>query len=269
MDRQIVKGIRKYISVFQEAKDKDINEADTVTRIIKFLEEVLGYDVLRDVTKEFQIKERYVDLAVKIDEKVKYYIEVKSANTKLKESHIYQAESYASQSGVPWVLLTNGAEWELYHLVFDKTGIDHFLVYSIDLINGDVEQNSEKIRYLSREAVRKDELNDFWDKHITLSGESIIKALFHEDSLGTIRRELRRVSDILVDEDELLWGIRKLLSPEVLSQYSEIIKIRRKRKIRTTKESDTENGDENKPDATSVVSVSDVAQSPSNENNEQ
>ena len=233
MSKQIVKGVRRYVPVFQEAKDRDINEADCITRIIKFLEEVLEYDVLKEVTKEFQVKERYVDLAIKIDEKVKFYIEAKSANTKLKESHIYQAESYASQSGIPWVVLTNGAEWQLYHLTFDKTGIDHTLVFSIDLINDDIEQVADKLYYISHQAMKKDEIEDFWEKHLILGKDSIIKALFHEDTLSVIRRELRRSSDVLVDEDELVEGLRKLLSNDVLLQIGEQIKIRRKRKTRT------------------------------------
>lgn len=237
MRKAVVKGIRKYIPIFQEAKDKDMNEADCITRIIKFLEDVLEYDILKEVTKEFQIKERYVDLTIKLDNNIKFYIEVKSANTKLKESHIYQAESYASQSGVQWVVLTNCAEWQLYHLTFDKTGIEHSLIFSIDLINGDVEQNAEKLYYLSHQSMRKGETEDYWEKYMALSRESIIKALFHEDTLAAIRRELRRISNVLVDEDEILYNIKKLFNDEILSQFGEIIKIRRRRKRKVKKES--------------------------------
>ncbi|MFA5033723.1 MAG: type I restriction enzyme HsdR N-terminal domain-containing protein [bacterium] len=232
MSKQIVKGIRKYIPVFQDAKEKDMNEADCVTRIIKFLEEVLEYDVLQDITKEFQIKSRYVDLGIKVQNKIKFYVEAKSANTKLKESHIYQAESYASQSGTPWVVLTNGIEWQLYHLVFDKTGIDHSMIFSIDLINGNIEQNADKLYYLSKTAFQKDEIEDYWTKQVSLSSDSLIKALFHEDTLSSIRRELRRMSDILVGEDEVLENVRKLLKDEILAQHGEMIKIRRRRKPR-------------------------------------
>ncbi len=243
MDKQIVKGIRKYVPVFHEAREKDINEADVVTRIIKFLEDVLEYDVLKDITKEFMIKERYVDLAVKINDKVRFYIEVKSANTRLKESHIYQAESYASQSGVPWVILTNGAEWQLYHLIFDKSGIEHSLIFSIDLTDDNSEQNAEKIYYLSKNAMRDDEIEEYWHKQVSLGGESIIKALFHEVTLASIRREMRRMSDILIDEDEIVESLKKLLSPEIIAQYGDSIKIRRRRKIKKEVSDNSKNDD--------------------------
>lgn len=230
MANPIVKVLRKFAPIWQDAKDKDLNEADVVTRIVKFLEDGLGYDVLNHVTKEFQVKERFVDLAIRVDSKVKFYIEVKSANTILKESHIFQAESYASQSGVSWVVLTNGGEWQIYHLTFDKTGIEHTLIATLDLIGGDVVQNADRLYYLSHEAVDKDELEAYWDKCLSLQPESILKALFHEDTLRTIRREIRRKSEIMIDEDELLEGMRKLLDPAVVSQHGESIKISRKRR---------------------------------------
>jgi len=60
MSRQIIKGIDKYALIFREAKEKDMNEADIVTRIVKFFEQVFDYDVFKEITKEFQVKERYV-----------------------------------------------------------------------------------------------------------------------------------------------------------------------------------------------------------------
>jgi hypothetical protein len=234
-----------------------MNEADVVTRIIKFLEDVLKYDVLKDITKEFIVKERYVDLAVKINDKVKFYIEVKSSNTKLRESHIYQAESYASQGGVSWVILTNGAEWQLYHLIFDKSGIEHSLIFSIDLMDDNLKQNAEKIYYLSKSAMRNDEIEEYWHKQVSLSGGSIIKALFHEDTLASIRREIRRTSDILIDEDEIVESLKKLLNPEIVSQYEDNIKIRRRRKIKTKKGiSDADKSDEKQQSSPNINSPS-------------
>lgn len=65
MANPILKTVKKFIPIWKEAKEKDLIEANVVTRIIKFLEEGLGYDVLKHITKEFQIKEKFVDLAIK------------------------------------------------------------------------------------------------------------------------------------------------------------------------------------------------------------
>lgn len=53
------------------------------------------------------LKDKYVDLAVKIDGTVKFLIEAKSAGTELRDRHIEQAERYAAENNIRWVLLTN------------------------------------------------------------------------------------------------------------------------------------------------------------------
>lgn len=237
MDRNFAKGLKKYRDIFKESRDKDMNEADCVTRIIKFLEEVLEYDVLQEITKEFQVKDRYVDLAVKIDGKIKFYIEAKSAGTRLKESQIYQAESYASQSGIPWVVLTNGCEWQLYHLVFDKTGIDHSLIFSVNIVDDDGDDVAHKLAYLSRASMRKNEIEDYWQKHSSLKSDSIVRALFHEDTINSIKREIRRRANVTVDEDDIVEGLKGILSNDILTAHGEAIKIRRRKK---SKEKTTE-----------------------------
>ncbi len=41
---RIAAGIRKYQKLFQAAKDRDINESDTVVILTDFLADVLGFD---------------------------------------------------------------------------------------------------------------------------------------------------------------------------------------------------------------------------------
>ena len=232
MDRQFIKGIRKFRDIFKEARDKDMNEADCLTRIMKFLEEVLGYDVFHEISKEFQVKERYVDLAIKVDNKIKFYVEAKSVGTKLRESQIYQAESYASQSGIPWVVLTNGCEWQLYHLVFDKTGIDHSLVFSVNLVDGDVDDCTEKISHLCHASMRKDLIEEYWQRQSSLNSESIVRALFHEETINAIKREIRRKTGVLLDEDDVADGLKRILNEETITAHGDAIRIRRRRKVR-------------------------------------
>jgi len=225
MANPILKAVKKFIPIWQEAKEKDLKEADVVTRVIKFLEEGLGYDVLKHITKEFQIKERFVDLAIEINNKVSFYIEAKSANTLLKEAHIFQAESYASQSGVNWVVLTNGAEWRLYRLIFEKTGIGRILVFSLDMINGDVNEITEKLYCLSYDAIRKNELEEYWEEISALQPGNLIKAFFHEDTLMMIRRHLKKKINRLIDEEKILESIQNLLKTDIVEKYSEQIRI--------------------------------------------
>jgi predicted type IV restriction endonuclease len=120
VDKRIRDGIKKYKSVLKTAKDKDINEADTVTIVINMLADICGYDKFLDITKECAIKGSFCDIAIKLDDKVIFLIEVKAIGIALKENHLKQAKHYASDSGIDWVILTNGNYWQAHKVIFGR-----------------------------------------------------------------------------------------------------------------------------------------------------
>jgi predicted type IV restriction endonuclease len=178
MSVDIVKDLKRYIPIIQQAHDQGINEAETSQRISKFLEEVLGYDVFSEISREHVVKDRNVDYAIKLNGRVKFFIEVKQAGISLKERHIEQAENYAANSGVPWVVLTSGRYWQLYHLTFED-GIQGDLIWSVDVLSDDVKAAAEKLSLLHRKSISKGEIEDYLAKVNTLSPKSIIQAIFH------------------------------------------------------------------------------------------
>ncbi len=103
----ITRELKKYVPIFKQAYEQNINEAETSLRIGKFLEDVLGYDVFQDITKEHTVKDRFVDYAIRLNGKVVFFIEIKQAGIDLREKHIEQASNYAANAGVSWVALTN------------------------------------------------------------------------------------------------------------------------------------------------------------------
>src|ERR1700687_3964017 len=98
IDKITLNFLKKYAGVFRDARDRGANEADTVMYLVKFLEDVLGYDSLKgEISKEFAIKERYCDLALKVEGTLEMLVEAKAAGIKgLVAKHIEQAEHYAS-----------------------------------------------------------------------------------------------------------------------------------------------------------------------------
>lgn len=222
----IRKPLKKFIPHLIAARDQNLNEADVVVRLIKLLEDVLGYDGLSEITREMNLKDKYVDLAVKIDGTVKFLIEAKSAGTELRDRHIEQAERYAAENNIRWVLLTNGIVWNLYHLTFDE-GIEYTRAFSID-VTADLDRCAECIALLHRTSVRKNGLDDFWAHQVALSPESIGRALFHENTLRLMRREIRRKEGLGVDEEDLAKSIHDMLSVEAREVIGPM-KIRRTR----------------------------------------
>ena len=224
----ITKDLKKYIPIFQQAQDQAMNESDTSMRISKFCETVLGYDLFTEISREHAVKERKVDYAVKVGEKFYFFIEVKQAGVALKDRHVEQASNYAANAGVNWVLLSNGIQWNMYHLTFDE-GIQIDLAWTVDLLKDDIRDAAAKIGMLHRKNIVKGPLEEYFTKKNVLSPRSIIQAVFHENTLHLIRIHLKNASGVTVDEDDVVENIKSMISKETWEKIGEV-KVVRKRK---------------------------------------
>lgn len=223
----IRKPLKKYIPHLLKAQADNLNEADTVQRIIKVFEDVLGYDPMTDITRETSIKDRYCDVALKVDGTIRILVEAKSAATVLRDRHTEQALNYAAHANIPWVLLTNGVNWNLYHLTFGE-GIEPVLAFSVELSDNLTDKGADLFSLLHRQNVKRDALEEYWVHRIALSPASVAKALFTEDVLKLVRRELRKLPQgILVDEEDIAAAIHEMFSPEARERIGPL-KIRRK-----------------------------------------
>lgn len=237
LDKAILNKLTRFATAFKEAKDRGANESDTVMFLVKFFEEVLGYDSLKgEISKELAIKDKYCDIAIKIDGTVQFLVECKAAGLKgLVDKHIEQAENYASRLGICWVVLTNGIDWRLYHLSFSEgEGIAHDLAMEINFLEEfatDPEALWEKLELLSRDCVSAGELESYWSQKKLLGPASVIKVLFNQDVLMVIRRELNRNADARLDIEDVFSAIRDVLSKDALMAAGDIgITKRRKRR---------------------------------------
>jgi len=230
MGIDITKDLKKYQHIFQEAHNQGMNESDTSLRISKFVENVLGYDVFSEVSREHAVKERNVDYAIHCNGKVHFFIEVKQAGMQLKEKHIEQANNYAANSGVHWVLLTNGKNWNMYHLSFDEgEGIQPDLAWSVDILEDDIKDSSSKLSMLHRKNIIKGELDKYFEKLKILSPKSILQAIFHENTLRLIGLHLRKTYGTKIDEQELVEHIKKMISLETWEEIGDVKIIRTKK----------------------------------------
>lgn len=187
----------------------------------------MGYDGLTEISREQQIKDRYADLAIKIDGVVKFLIEAKAAGVVLRDRYIEQAQRYASEGNIRWVVLTNGLVWHLYHLSFEE-GIEYERAFSVDLSADPLDKVSDLLSLLHRKAITKGELQVYWEKRVALSAKSVGRVLFFEDTLRLMRREIKRLDGILIDEEDLGAAIQSMLCAEAREQIGPF-KIRRKR----------------------------------------
>ena len=100
--------LKKFSDVLKRAEDAGFNESDTRTLVLEILTSALGYDKFFEITGEFEIKGRYADFAIKLDNKVKFFVEVKAIGSKLSEKDLFQIQSYSASHNLNWMVLTNG-----------------------------------------------------------------------------------------------------------------------------------------------------------------
>ena len=133
--------------------------------VTDILSEIFGYDKYNEVTSEYEIKGTYCDLAIKLNGKSHYLIEVKAIGSDLKENHVKQAVDYAANEGVDWVLLTNGINWRVSRVSFTKP-VSHEQVIELDFpsLNHRNSADMQSLFLLSREAIKKSALPNYHEQ---------------------------------------------------------------------------------------------------------
>lgn len=216
---RLIEGIKRYKPILIKARDKDVNESDTVTIINNLLADVFGYERFEEITSEYAIKKTFCDLAIKINDEVKLLIEVKSAGLNLKEQHMKQAVDYGSNSGIDWCVLTNGLVWKVYKIIFARP-VEHELLYEFDLtqINTRKDSDMELVYYLTKEAMgkaSKSSIDDYHTQKQVFNKWIISQLLLTDTMLDNIRRNLKKISSNLKVSNE---EISQILCNEIIKK---------------------------------------------------
>lgn len=216
---RLVTGAKKFQPVIKKARDKDINESDTVTIISDVLSDLFGYDKYTEITSEFAIKKTFCDLAIKLNGEIKLLIEAKAAGLDLKDQHIRQAVDYGSNYGVEWVVLTNGIYWKVYNIVFAKP-ITSELVYEFDLsaVNPKKQNELELLYHLTKEAMTKGSKTSLDDYHVQqqlVNKYTVSQLLLSDPVLDAVRKAIRKLSpDAKVSNEE----IQQIINDEIIKR---------------------------------------------------
>lgn len=213
---RLVSGLKKFQAIVTAAKARDINESDTVVIITDMLSELFGYDKYSEITSEQAVKKTWCDLAIKIDGKVRFIIEVKSAALDLKTDHIRQSVDYGSNAGVDWIILTNSNSWKVFKIIFGKP-VGHEIVYEFDLtqLNPKKDSDIELLYYVCKESLGKSVLEDYHTQKQTFSRFSVAQLIISEPVVDTMRKTLRKLCpEVKVSNEEIV----ELIEKEVLKR---------------------------------------------------
>jgi len=209
-------SVPKFKRVLKKALDKDVNESDTVSIVTDILAEVFGYDKYDEVTSEYQIKHLFCDLAIKINKKVRFLIEVKAIGIGLKNNHLDQALTYGAKEGIDWIILTNGVMWDVYKVSMGQNlaAVPLCSINFLDLSMRD-EEHKNSLFILCKEGLSTDAITEFHEKVNLVNKYTISAILSNESLVNAIRLQLRKLSSGLKITNE---EVSEILMEEVIKR---------------------------------------------------
>ena len=229
LDKETRKAILDARKMIETLAKKDGSEAETRKNIYHIFETLMGYDIYKHVTSEYAVYSAgeivHCDIAVQLDHeessKPDLLVEIKRVNIDLTPKHLRQVASYAIDIGCEWALLTNGKEWKLYHILFDKPPQTK-LIDSWNLITDDPVTLAEKFALIGYKNIKKGGLARLWEKSNVLTAQSILKIILSEQSLTSIRRELKKATEVTVSPEEIVGAIRHMLNEAAVGEMEKV-----------------------------------------------
>ena len=229
LDKEVRKTILKARSLIEEVAKADGNEAETRKRVDHVFGTLMGYDTFKHITSEYAIHGAgdtvHCDIAVQLDHKETskpdFLVELKRVNMDLTSKHLRQAASYAIDIGCEWVLLTNGKEWKLYHISFGQPP-QIKLVDSWNLITSDLVILAEKFALIGYKNIKKGGLAQLWQKSNVLTAQNILKIILSEQSITSIRREIKKATEVAVSPEEIVGAIRHMLNEASVGEMEKV-----------------------------------------------
>jgi hypothetical protein len=213
---RVVAKFKSFQTVALAQRDRDVSEADTVTVVKDVLAELFGFDKYTELTSEQQIRGTFCDLAIKIDNKIRVLIEVKSAGTVLNDAHLRQALNYGSNQGIEWVVLTNAVVWQLHKIAFTQPIASELVAtLSMETAHPQKEEMQQVMYLFSREGLVANALSDYHERSLLVNRYVIGQILQTDVVANLVRKELRRLfEEVKIDSVQ----IQDIISNDVLKR---------------------------------------------------
>jgi predicted type IV restriction endonuclease len=214
---RIASGLKRILKPIEALRARDAVEADTRMLVTDVLCDLLGYDKYDDLTAEYQVKGEFADYGIRVDKQLVAFVEVKRVSQKLAATHLRQVENYALKNGVSWAILTNAQQWQVYHVqAITGEQSELTLVQQVDLLDAGTKpaEKVERLFLISREAVQKERLNDYWKEKFATSAKALKPILLSEPVLEEVRKALWREMKQRIDIAELRLSVATMLSDD-------------------------------------------------------
>lgn len=229
--RKMLTAVKDYRKKYLAKDIAELDESGTRIMINAFLNSILGYRELEEIKTEYMIKGTYADYIVQVGGQRHFLVEVKAYSLDLSDKHLRQAINYGANEGIDWAILTNGRQFQLYKILFEKP-ICEKLVLEIDFLADDFKAKSvqEQLVYLHRDAVLKKSLAHLWSRCTALDPLNIAGLLYSPQVLTFLRRELRRRHKARFSPNEIVETLNEVICAEIPPDLIKVPRFRTRKK---------------------------------------
>jgi hypothetical protein len=207
--------LKEYKKRYLKKEFSTLDESATRIMTNSFLSEVLGYTELVEIRTEYRVKSEYADYVVQLKRKKHFVVEVKSIQIDINDKHLRQSLSYAANEGIDWIMLLNGREVQLYRVNFAKP-IDTTLIYKINMMDNDDFKKAPLLLWnLTKIAVEKNELEDFWKRTNALNPVNLARLLYAEETVKHLRGDLKEQTGIYFQIEDIAEALSQVISQKI------------------------------------------------------
>jgi hypothetical protein len=237
---KMLNALKEYKKRYINKNIGDLDESGTRIMINTFLTTILGYQELEEIKTEYMIKGTYADYIVQIGGTRYFLVEVKAYSINLSDKHLRQAINYGANEGIDWAILTNGRQFQVYKVIFEKP-ISEKLLFEIDFQADDfnIKASIELLTYLHRDAVAKNSLNHLWSRYSALDPINIAGLLFSPQVVTFLKKELKGKYDTKFEDDEIIESLYEIVCGEIPLDKLKIPKFKPKKKKVSEKKDNT------------------------------
>lgn len=185
------------IELIKSSKNMYLSEAAT-TSLVNGILYYCGWNVFdpSEVVPQFSFNDKRPDLAIKLFEKRKIYIEIKKYQKKLNENNLKQLEGYLKETpDVKLGFLTNSHTWEFYTSITDEN--NEIKIIKRDQINILKDSDFNVLNFFSKNLSKNKMVDKWYQNNIEILNNYNI----HMHQKNAAIYNLRKMQDRRVIED--------------------------------------------------------------------
>jgi hypothetical protein len=223
-------ALKLYSKKYLQGNIVDLDESGTRLMINTFLTDVLGFIPIDEVKTEYMIKGTYADYVIQTKGTRHFLVEVKSLSLNLSDKHLRQAINYGANEGIEWVLLTNGRNFELYKILFNKP-IESRKVFSFNLTDqSKLNEIAETLQHIQKDAINNKGLDQLWNKHCALEAPHLAGLLFAPYISNYIKKEIKEKFNCKFSDEQIAEGLKNLIKNPLNLESIIHLKVKKEKK---------------------------------------